>query len=120
MSQFVRSNLDQCPMTLRVSSIDLTSREAMHKFMSLDCNLTVLRRTCFAGRSPLMSRSNSVDAIAWSFRRPVYGTPDGWVSIPDKLAKALFQPSHTLLVGDTFVSVMSWTFQSSLEVIDAS
>ena len=93
---------------------DLTpSWQAIPKFMSLDCSFTVLWHTCFAVGSPLLSCSDSVDAIAWSFQiLSMLCQMVGWASLIS-LAKALFQPSNTLLVQDQFVSVMSWTFQSS-------
>jgi len=52
-------------------------------------------------------------AIAWCFRRPSMARQMVGLARLISLAKALFQPSHTLLVRDPFFSVMSWTFQSS-------
>ena len=59
----------QWPMPFSVSSIDLTpyQRPAI-KFMSLDCSLTVLRHTRFAGGSALLSRINSVGDHLWHAR----------------------------------------------------
>ena len=99
----------QCSMPLRVSSIDITSyRRAVHNFMSLDCSLTVLRRTRLAGGRLLLSHNNRLTAITRSFRRLSMVRQMVWWACSISLEKVFFHPLHTLLVLDPFFNVTSF------------
>jgi len=84
-------------MPFGVSFINLTpSRRPAYKYMSLDCSLTVLRRTRFAGDHPCCPAVTVWMPLPGHFEDRLWRTPDGWVSMSDKFVKALFEPSYTL------------------------
>ena len=64
----------------------------------------------FAGVSPSRSRSRAVATWAWSFRMLSMAHQMVGSACPTSFAKALFHPSHMLLVLDPPSRVMELTF----------